>query len=85
MPINTNPEYAARILVTSEQLEAIGKTIIVDRNGVSHVITDQLDLAEFLALLTPQERADWTINYRFAPILNNTGIIDYTGTVNDLG
>ena len=57
---------------------------ITDRNGVEHEIKTHADLVRILAQMTPAELAAWQQRYRFTPITNNTGIADYTGTINDL-
>lgn len=60
------------------------KLFVTDRNGVEHEIKTPQDLQNILNMMTPDELALWQARYRFAPIINNTGNQNYTGTIRDL-
>lgn len=62
----------------------IRKLFVTDRFGVEHEIKSQADLQKILDQMTPEERKIYADRYRFAPVLNKTGLIDYTGTARDL-
>ena len=57
---------------------------VTDRNGVEHEIKTKADLDAIIATMTPEEYQLWKDRYRFTPIYNRTGILDYTGTGRDL-
>jgi hypothetical protein len=60
------------------------RKLFVTKNGVEHEIKSQEELLLLLADLTPEERKQWEMNYRFTPITNRTGNPYYTGTQMDL-
>lgn len=60
------------------------KLFVTDKDGVEHEIRTKADLDAIIAQMTPEEYENWKTQYRFAPILNRTGIKDYTGTGRDL-
>lgn len=60
------------------------KLFITDINGVEHEIKTKEDLDAIFAQMTPEQKSDWELRYRFSPILNRTGIKDYTGTNYDI-
>lgn len=62
----------------------VRKMSITDKDGIVREINCQKDLEAILAQMTPEELEKWKANYRFDPIYNDTGIIDYTGTLRDL-
>ena len=62
----------------------IRKLYVTDQNGVEHEIKTQDDLLKLLATLTPEEKKQYELNYRFCPITNLTGNPYYTGTQIDL-
>jgi hypothetical protein len=57
---------------------------LTDKDGVVHKINSSRDLERILAQMTPEELALWKDRLRFEPVYNDTGIIDYTGTLRDL-
>lgn len=62
----------------------VRKLFVTDKNGVEVEIKTPDDLKKILAQMTPEEQQLWALRYRFAPIQNKTGNIDYTGTSRDL-
>lgn len=60
------------------------KVFVTDKNGVEHEIHCPEELERIIAEMTPDEYERWKAQYRFAPIKNLTGNIDYTGTGRDL-
>lgn len=69
-PIKT-PFFARRVFTT-------------DKDGVEHEITSEAQLQAILDQMTPEQRKDWETRYRFASVINLTGLINYTGTGMDL-
>ena len=63
----------------------ITRKLFINQNGKAVEITNQKQLLDFLATLTPEELETYKTQYRFAPITNNTGNMYYTGTMKDLG
>jgi len=58
----------------------IRKLYVTDQSGVEHEIKSKADLMVLLAKLTPEERKQYELNYRFCPVTNKTGNPFYTGT-----
>lgn len=63
---------------------ATRKVFVTDKHGVEHEIHSSEELKRIIAEMTPEEFEKWKAQYRFAPIQNLTGILDYTGTGRDL-
>lgn len=70
-PISGQPRVRRRVFVT-------------DRDGNEVEIKSPADLERVLAQMTPEELREWKNRYRFAPIENNTGNKDYSGTGRDV-
>lgn len=60
------------------------KLYVTDKNGVEHQIRTLADLQAIIAQMTPEEFETWKARYRFAPIQNQTGNPNYTGTIKDI-
>jgi hypothetical protein len=66
------------------------KLSVTDVEGIERKIETRGQLLAILALMTPlaqmtpRQIEDRKNRYRFAPIRNLTGILDYTGTLRDL-
>ena len=60
------------------------RVFVTDKNGVEHEIRCKEDLEAIIAQMTPQELETFKTNYRFAPIQNLTGNMNYMGTERDL-
>lgn len=60
------------------------RLFITDKNGVWHAINTNDDMQRILAQMTPEQFEKFKTNYRFAPIYNQTGNPNYTGTLWDL-
>lgn len=60
------------------------RKLFVTKNGIEYEIRSGEELERLLSDLTPEERKQWEINYRFTPITNKTGNPYYTGTARDL-
>lgn len=58
--------------------------VVTDKDGTQHVISTQAELQKWLATLSDDEAQLYKDRYRFEPVRNKTGIIDYTGTIRDL-
>ena len=60
------------------------KIFVRDKDGVEHEIRLKAQLDAIIAQMSPEQYETFKINYRFAPIINMTGNINYTGTERDL-
>ncbi len=60
------------------------KLFVTDKDGIEHEITTQAQLQAIIAQMTPEQFKEWQARYRFAPIQNLTGNINYTGTGLDI-
>lgn len=58
--------------------------VITDKYGIPRQIKTLQDLQQILNQMTPEELALFQARYRFTPIHNATGNINYTGTIKDL-
>ena len=59
-------------------------TIVTNKDGTQRVIASKEDLQKWLATLSEDEVKLYNDRYRFEPVRNQTGVIDYTGTLRDL-
>ena len=58
--------------------------VVTNPDGTQRVITDPDELREWLESLPEDEKQLYKDRYRFEPVRNRTGIINYTGTIRDL-
>lgn len=57
---------------------------VTDKDGIEVKINTQADLQRILDQMTPEEKERWRAQYRFSPVVNDTGIPDYSGVFKDL-
>lgn len=58
--------------------------MVTDKDGNTRVISTKAELKAWLETLSEEDRKLYRDRYRFEPVRNRTGIIDYTGTLRDL-
>jgi len=61
------------------------RLVVRDKDGNLIRIDNNKQLKDFLATLTPEELEQYKLEYRFAPISNDTNSIWYAGSIGDLG
>ena len=58
--------------------------IVTNPDGTKRVISDPDELQKWLDGLSAEDQKLYKDRYRFEPVRNRTGIINYTGTIRDL-
>jgi hypothetical protein len=58
--------------------------VVTEKDGTKRVITTATELQKWFDALSKEDAELYKARYRFEPVRNKTGIIDYTGTLRDL-
>lgn len=58
--------------------------VVTEKDGSERIITDPEELKAWFDTLSKEDQQLYKDRYRFEPVRNKTGIIDYTGTLRDL-
>ena len=84
MTAGSKPFQAIDQFVGTEDVNALHrKLFVLDKAGNWIEMRTKADFDFVISQMTPDEFAIWQARYRFEPIQNNTGVIDYTGTQGD--